>query len=376
MIERQLQKPLLRLARQYPVVAVTGPRQSGKTTLCRASFPRYFYCNLEDMDTRTHAEDDPRDFLEQSDKMIIDEIQRVPSLASYIQGIVDFQDRPGQFILTGSHQFELTHTVSQSLAGRVALLRLLPFSLKELGERGSYLKLLYRGFYPRIVAKKLNPTEAFSFYVDTYLKRDMREIKAVQNLRQFQRFLQLCASLTGQIVNKQQLGNDIGIDGKTVDSWLSVLEASYIIFLLQPHFKNFRKRIVKRPKLYFCDVGLAAFLLGIKEESHVSSHPLKGALFENLVIAEKLKQQFNTVHSPSLYYFRDNTGNEVDLLDDRGDEIVSYEIKTSKTLNPSLFKGLNFYKTLNPGNKKSFLIYTGDKAVSRYGHKCLPYKQL
>ena len=375
MILRQMQEPLVRFARKYPVVTVTGPRQSGKTTLCKVCFPHYFYCNLEDLDTREYARNDPRGFLEQAEKMIIDEIQKVPSLVSYIQGVVDQKNKSGQFILTGSHQFELTHIISQSLAGRVALLNLLPFSMKELKDRGDYPRLLYRGFYPRIIDRRLNPTEALSFYINTYIQRDLRDIKEIKNLKQFEQFLKLCASFTGQILNKAQLANDIGIDNKTIDSWLSILSASYIIFLLYPYFKNFRKRVVKRPKLYFCDVGLASSLLGIKKESHIISHPLKGALFENLIVIEKLKQKLNRAEDPSLYYFRDNIGNEVDLLEDRGSSIISYEIKASKTLHRSLFKGLDFYKKLNPENKKSVLVYTGRDKVLRYGHNCLPYKQ-
>ena len=303
MISRQMQKPLLRLAKQYPVITLTGPRQSGKTTLCKSCFPQHFYCNLEDLDTREYAKKDPRGFLKQAKKMILDEIQKAPSLVSYIQGLVDQNNKSGQFILTGSHQFELTHIISQSLAGRTAVLKLLPFSMKELKENKDYSHFLYRGFYPRIIDKKLNPTQALSFYINTYLQKDLRDIKEIRNLNQFEQFLKLCASFTGQILNKNQLGNDIGVDSKTIDSWISILSASYVIFLLYPHFKNFRKRIVKRPKLYFCDVGLASALLGIKRESHVSSHPLKGALFENFIVIEKLKQQLNKAETPSLYYF-------------------------------------------------------------------------
>ena len=307
--------------------------------------------------------------------MILDEIQKAPSLVSYIQGLVDQNNKSGQFILTGSHQFELTHIISQSLAGRTAILKLLPFSMKELEEKEDYTRLLYRGFYPRIRDKKLSPTEALSFYINTYIQKDLRDIKEIRNLNQFEKFLKLCASFTGQRINKAQLSNDIGVDSKTVDSWLSILSASYILFLLYPYYKNFRKRVVKQPKLYFCDVGLASALLGVKKESHVISHPLKGALFENLIIIEKLKQKLNHGEDPSLYYFRDNIGNEVDLLEDQSNQVISYEIKTSQTLSRSLFKGLNFYKKLNPENKKSFLIYTGKEKVQRYGHTCLPYLQ-
>jgi len=376
MIRRQMQKTLLRLAKKYPVVTLTGPRQSGKTTLCKKCFPQYFYCNLEDLDTREFAKKDPRGFLKQSKKMILDEIQKATSLVSYIQGLVDENNKAGQFILTGSHQFELTHIISQSLAGRTAVLKLLPFSMKELQKKENYSKFLYRGFYPRIIDQKLNPTEALSFYINTYIQKDLRDIKEIRNFHQFERFLKLCASFTGQRINKAQLSNDIGVDSKTIDSWLSILSASYILFLLYPYYKNFRKRVVKQPKLYFYDVGLASALLGIKKENHVISHPLKGALFENLVIIEKLKQKLNHAEEPSLYYFRDNTGNEVDLLEDQGNQVISYEIKTSQTLNYSLFKGLNFYKKLHPENKKSFLIYTGKEKKQLYGHTCLPYLQI
>ena len=376
MIRRTLKKSLLLLARQYPVIVVTGPRQSGKTTLCGNCFPRYDYFNLEDLDTREQAQKDPRGFLGQAKKMIIDEIQKVPDLVSYIQGIVDKNQQNGQFILTGSHQFQLTHTISQSLAGRVALTQLLPFTMEELSSKEEYPKLLYRGFYPRIIDKKLNPTQAFSFYLNTYVKKDLRDFKEIKNLRAFDLFLKLCAGSVGQIINKARMSNDIGVDGKTIASWLSILEASYIIYLLPPHFKNFRKRVVKSPKLYFCDVGFASFLLGVKKEAHILSHPLKGFLFENLVIIEKLKRQLNQIEEPSLYYFRDNIGNEVDILEDKGDSIVSYEIKMSKTLNHSLFKGLDFYKKLNSDNKKSILIYGGRESLNKYGHQCLPYKKI
>lgn len=371
MIKRKVEEKLIQLAGQYPVVTITGPRQSGKTTLAKKAFPDHQYWSLEDPDVREFARSDSRSFLNQSPRMVIDEIQKVPSLVSYIQGIVDRTDIPGQFILTGSHQFELTNVISQSLAGRTALIKLLPFSMNELNEEINLSELLYRGFYPRIIDKQLNPTEALSFYTNTYLERDLREIKEVKNLAQFERFLRLCASNIGQILNKNRLANDIGVTNKTIDSWLSVLEASFIIFLLPPHFNNFRKRLIKSPKLYFYDVGLASYLLGIKNRTHVDCHPLKGSLFENLVIIEKLKAKHNNIETPSLYYFRDSTGNEVDLLEDHGPEIWSYEIKLGQTLSLSSFKGLNFYKKLNPDNRKSFLVYTGNENLTRYGHECI-----
>ena len=373
MVNRTIESKLLSLARQYPVITITGPRQSGKTTLSVKCFPEYLYLSLEDPDVREHARKDPRGFLAQSERTIIDEIQHVPDLVSYIQGIVDSSGQVGQFILTGSHQFSLTGMVSQSLAGRTALVNLLPFSLEELGEKSSYENLVYRGFYPAIIDRNLNPTEALSFYTNTYIQRDLRDIREIRNLRQFESFLRLCASNIGQMLNKTRMANDIGVDGKTVGAWISLLEASYIIYLLQPHYRNFRKRTVKMPKLYFCDVGLASYLLGISTVAHVKSHPLRGMLFENMVVMEKVKQKLNNVETPSLYFFRDNTGNEVDLLEQDGTEIVSYEIKTTQTLSPGVFRGLNFYKRLNPDNRKSVLVYTGHEKTNRYGHECVPF---
>lgn len=374
MIKRAVEDKLLQLSCEYPVLTITGPRQSGKTTLSQKCFPHHLYCNLEDLDTREFASQDARGFLLQDQHIIIDEIQRVPSLVSYIQGAVDQSHRAGHFILTGSHHFEITNVVSQSLAGRTAVIKLLPLSMRELNT-SPLDQLLYRGFYPRIVAKNLNPTEALSFYTNTYLERDLRYMRDIKNLNLFENFLKLCASQIGQILNKNRLANDIGVDSKTITSWLSILQASFIIFLLYPHFKNFRKRIVKQPKLYFYDVGLASYLLGIKNENHVKSHPLKGLLFENLVIIEKIKNQFNQVQPPWFYYFRDNTGNEVDLLEEDNGHILSYEIKLASTVSLSMLKGLNFYKKLNPNNHKSFLIYTGKKTF-RHGHQCLSFCDL
>ena len=373
MINRAVESKLLRLARQYPVVTVTGPRQSGKTTLSRKCFPEHLYLNLESPDTREYARKDPRGFLSRSKAMIVDEIQRVPDLVSYIQGLVDESGGPGRFILTGGHQFRLTDVVSQSLAGRTALVTLLPFSMRELGETSSYEDLIYRGFYPRIIDRKLDPTEALSFYVDTYVQRDLREIKEIRNLSRFEDFLRLCAASVGRMLNMSRMANDVGVDSNTVKAWISVLEASYVICLLRPHYRNFGKRIVKTPKLYFCDVGLASYLLDIKAVEHVKSHPLRGMLFENLVVTEKIKRKFNNIERQSLYFFRDNTGNEVDLLEEEGSNVVSYEIKMAKTLDSSQFRGLNFYRKLNSENSRSVLVYTGSEKTTRYGHECLPF---
>ncbi len=376
MIERDITPHLIKLSKKYPVITITGPRQSGKTTLAKSVFAGYVYYSLEDIDTREYASVDPRGFLSSSRYMIIDEVQKVPELVSYIQSIVDESQRAGQFILTGSHQFELTNIISQSLAGRTAILKLLPFSLKELSEKKTIDEQIYRGFYPRIIDKELNPSRALSFYTNTYLEKDLREIKDIRNLRQFESFLKLCASNVGQILNKARISNDIGVDAKTIDSWLSILEASFIIYLLPPHYSNFRKRVVKSPKIYFYDVGLASCLLGIKNPEHVKSHPLRGELFENLVIMDKVKEKLNSVENLNLYFYRDNTGNEVDLLEENGQYMKTYEIKLSKTLSQTVFKGLNFYKNLNSQNNESYLVYTGDIDKQMYGHNCINYKNL
>ena len=310
--------------------------------------------------------------------MIIDEVQKLPNLVSYIQGVVDLSKLNGQFILTGSQQFELGMSVSQSLAGRTAIIKLLPFSMSELPTPLPALsQLIYRGFYPKIVCTpKINPTQALSFYTNTYLERDLRDLKQVKNLRQFEIFLKLCASNIGQVLNKNRLASDVGVNNKTVDSWLSLLQTSFVIFLLQPYFTNTRKRLVKSPKIYFYDTGLAAYLLGVKNESHIDSHPLKGNLFENLVVIEKLKEKFNLVESPELYYYRDSSGNEVDLIEVSGEETYSYEIKLSQTLSQNLFKGLDFYKKIDSKNRSSTLVYSGKREQTRYNHRCLPYTKV
>lgn len=381
MIKRTIEPHLLRLAKQYPVVTLVGPRQSGKTTLCQAAFPRKPYVSLENLDNRRMALADPLRFLSQyPDGAILDEIQRAPDLLSYIQGIVDEKKKEGMFILTGSQQFELMGSMTQSLAGRTALTTLLPLSYDEI--YGSVKKqpdideVLFTGFYPRIYDKKLNPTEALAFYTATYIERDVRVLIELKDLSRFEMFLKLCAAQTGQILNLSHLGNECGIAVNTAKSWLSVLEASYILFFLRPHHKNFRKRLIKAPKLYFVDVGLASFLLGITDKSHSKNHPLRGALFETFVIAEILKRRFNNIQTNNLYYFRDNVGHEVDVLLDKGSEVVPVEIKSGQTVADDFFKGLEYYRQLNFAVKNSWLIYGGNKFYQENGHQVCPYYQL
>jgi len=381
MIKRFLQENLQALARQYPVLTLTGPRQSGKTFLGRAAFPDWSYASLEDLETRRFATEDPRGFLAQySGGVILDEVQRTPDLPSYIQGMVDERQEAGQFLLTGSQQFEVTRSVNQSLAGRTAVLRLLPFAWGEIyseAEAPDLNTVLYTGFYPRIHDQRLNPTEALSFYTATYLERDLQSLIQVRDMGAFERFLKICAGQVGQLVNFSKLGNDVGVDQKTVKSWISIMEASYIIFPLRPHFQNFRKRLVKSPKLYFCDVGLACFLLGIGKPEHLESHPLRGSLFENFVIAEFLKNRFNRVQTDNLYFFRDHVGNEVDLILDYGSDLIPVEIKAGKTLTPDYFKGISFYRGLSEKSGRSaFLVYGGTEAREQSGVRVFSYRRL
>ncbi len=381
MIDRTVSDKTIQLASQYPVVTITGPRQSGKTTLCRKLFQDKAYVSLEDIDERQYATQDPRGFLNRfPDGAVIDEIQRVPDLLSYIQTIVDEKGKEGLFIITGSQQFELLERISQSLAGRTALIRLLPFSLDEAYEKKavppSLDRVLYTGFYPRIFDKKLNPTEAMLFYVNTYVERDLRLLINVQDLSKFEVFLKLCAGRTGQILNLTSLGNDAGVNHATVKRWISVLEASYVVKLLRPYYKNFNKRLVKSPKLYFLDTGLVSFLLDIQSETQMASHPLKGAIFESFVVSELLKHRFNAGLTDNLYYFRDNTGNEIDVICDRGQQLTLVEIKSGQTITSDFFKGLRFFSKLTGNPDRSCLVYGGDGTYVREGIEIVGWREL
>ncbi|MCF7921031.1 MAG: ATP-binding protein [Candidatus Cloacimonetes bacterium] len=347
MIRREIEPLLREMMNVFPVVTVTGPRQSGKTTLVRYVFPEMDYVSLEELDKRNYAQSDPRGFLsEYPGSVIIDEIQKVPDLLSYIQTIVDNEKRNGRYILTGSNQFEYMNSISQSLAGRTGILKLLPFSYNELygNKQVSQNDLLYAGFYPRIFDQKMRPELFYGSYLETYIERDVKNVTKVHDLLQFHRFMQLCAGRIGQIVNYQSFSNELGVDAKTIKNWLSVAMAGYIIYLLPPYFRNFNKRIIKSPKLYFFDVGLVAHLLGIRDEDHLNNHPLRGQLFENFVVMEFLKSNYNAGKRSNLYFFRDNSGNEVDLIYEMGDETVPIEIKSAQTVNNSFFKGLDFFR--------------------------------
>ena len=384
MVKREISKYLVDISKKYPVVTITGPRQSGKTTLAKSVFKKKKYINLEALDTRDYANSDPRGFLKRLPKgAILDEIQRVPTLLSYIQEIVDEKNINGMFILTGSQQFEVTNSINQSLAGRTALLKLLPFSFSEVKNNYSVSginELIYKGFYPRVYDKKLNPTKAYADYFETYVERDLRQLSEIKNLSLFQKFVKLCAGRTGQLLNLNNLGNDVGISHTTAREWLTILEASYIVFLLEPLHRNIKKRLVKSPKLYFYDVGLASFLLGIENISHLETHPLRGNLFENLIIIEALKYRFNRGRTNNLNFYRDNSGNEVDLIYNIGNNAIPIEIKAGETISKDFFKGLNLYEKIFPNysadNFPKFLVYGGSSSQTRGNIKIKPYNRI
>jgi predicted AAA+ superfamily ATPase len=363
--KRFITKELKTLAKQYPVVTVMGPRQAGKTTLVREVFPKKVYVNLESPDIRTFAETDPKGFLAQYPKgAILDEVQRVPQILSYIQVEVDEIKQVGRFILTGSHQLALHEAITQSLAGRTALLTLLPMSISELMKEGidqSLDQFLIRGALPRIYADNLDPTRAYRNYLQTYVERDVRQIHNVKDLKTFQNFLKLCAGRIGSVLNKESLGNDLGISGNTVHQWLSILEASFIIYQLQPYFENFGKRAIKSPKLYFTDVGLATYLLGIENIEQVQRDPLRGFLVENLVVLELMKARLNQGLDPQLFFYRDNHKNEVDVIFKQSSQLIPIEIKAAQTFSSSFLKGVSFYQNLaGERAKKGFIIYAGE----------------
>jgi len=366
MIKRILESRLKHFSTKYPVVTVTGPRQSGKTTLVKEVFKDHEYYSLENPVTRKQVlEDTSILFHPEGKKVIIDEIQRIPDLLSFIQIHADNQKINGQFIITGSQSLLLSEKVSQTLAGRTAILKLLPFSLSELKGIGQFAKnnyedWIFRGFYPRIYDQDISPDEFYPFYFETYLQRDVREIQNVRDLNVFSNFVRLCAGRVGQLIDYSSLANDTGVSVNTVKGWLSLLEASYIIILLQPYYKNLNKRVIKSPKLYFIDVGLASFLLNISNPEQLTNHYLKGSLFENLIIIELLKQRFNQAKLSNLWFYRDSNKNEIDCIVE-GIDPKAIEIKSSRTFSNSFVDGMKvFVKDSGVKNENCFVVYGGD----------------
>lgn len=381
MIHRQLQSELQAQLTEYPIVTILGPRQAGKTTLVRSVLPDYEYVNLENPETRQFASDDPKAFLKKYPaRTIFDEIQRTPHLLSYLQEIVDRDKLNGQFVLTGSHQLLLREAVSQSLAGRTGILHLLPLSIAELqraqldfDQPSDYL---FQGFLPRIYDQHQRPHNAYANYFQTYVERDVRQLIKLKDVVLFEKFMKLLAGRVGQIINYQSLSNDVGVDGMTIKAWLSILEASYLIFRLPPYFENFGKRVIKTPKIYFTDTGLLCYLLGIERVEQVGRDPLIGNLFENLVVLEALKARYNRGLTPNLYFFRDNQGHEIDLLHKQGSEITGVEIKSASTWNASFKKALQyFHQTLNPLATRA-VVYSGGALEFSDGLKALSYKDI
>ncbi|SLM31195.1 conserved hypothetical protein [Desulfamplus magnetovallimortis] len=379
-IPRTLEKHIKLLASKFPVVTLTGPRQSGKSTLVRHAFPEKPYISCEDPDIRLFASQDPRGFLKTYPNAVIDEAQKVPEIFSYIQTKVDLDDEPGQYILTGSHDFLLFEKISQSLAGRTAVLRLLPFSLQEIHGFCNFKnpdEYLFNGFYPRVYKMNIMPYDFYSSYIQTYIERDVRLIKNISDLGQFQLLLKMCAGRVGQMLNLSSLGNECGISHTTVKSWISILEASYIIFLLKPHHVNFSKRLVKMPKLYFYDTGLAAFLLGINSVEQIQTHYNKGGLFESFIVSNIIKKMLNAGQENRCYFWRDKNGNEIDCLVENGEQLLPIEIKSGKTVTSDYFKGVDYYRRI-AGEKAShpFIIYGGDHEQMRSNAHVIPWKNV
>lgn len=365
MISRETAAIIIKLRKQFPVITLTGPRQSGKTTLLRSIYKDIPYVSLEDIDIRNTAINDPRGFLNNFPRgAVLDEIQQTPELFSYLQGIVD-ENKEIHFALSGSQNFLLLENISQSLAGRAAILKLLPFSMTELQNEGlipdSYEQLIFKGMYPGIYDRDIEPGFFYPSYISTYIERDVRQIKNIENLNRFSNFLQLCAGRAGQIVNLNSLATDAGISPNTAKSWLSILEASYIIFFLQPYYKNYNKRIIKSPKLYFYDTGLACSLLGIIAADQIKTYHSKGALFENLIITELIKSRLHHGVNPRFYFWQNKTKQEIDLIIDKPEGPVAIEIKSGMTMNDSYFTNLKYWQKITDEKSENLnVIYGGD----------------
>jgi len=381
MIPRNLTSELLTQLQEYPIVTVLGPRQSGKTTLTRAVLQDYEYVSLEHPENREIATEDPKAFLKRySNKVIFDEIQRAPHLLSYLQGMVDERSENGQFVLTGSHQLELRAAITQSLAGRTGILHLLPLTISELSAAGiqfdEFEDYLFNGFMPRVYDQQQRPHTAYANYYQTYLERDVRQLINLKDVTLFEKFIKLLAGRVGQLVNYQSLANDVGVDSKTIKHWLSILEASFVVFKLPPYFENFGKRVIKSPKYYFTDTGLLCYLLDIENVKQVRRDPLIGNMFENLVALEALKTRYNQGLTSNLYFFRDSAGNEVDLLFKSGRDLIGVEIKAASTWHHRFKKGLVHFSEKNSPLYRSVIAYSGERIEFSDDVIAIPYDQI
>jgi len=375
MIDRSIAMHIRQLAAQFPVVSVTGPRQSGKTTLVKQLFPHFAYANLEDIELRQLAEQDPKYFLQQfPGGLIVDEAQYVPALFSYIQLEADRRGRAGEFVLTGSQHFLFMEKITQSLAGRVAIFTLLPFSETELKhtafQQPTIDDYLLKGMYPRLYEAGIDPAFYYPNYIQSYIERDVRQLINIGDVGAFRTFLELSAGRIGQLYNQTNIGNEADLDHKTVNRWFSMLETSFIAFKLRPYFQNYNKRILKTPKLYFYDTGVVCALLGIRTTEQLKNHPIRGALFENWIVVEMLKKSLNKGIRPNMYYWRDQTGNEIDLLIDEGGSLYPMEIKSGMTYNAQFFKNIRFFNALSGNNPdNSYLLYAGTQHMqTKDGH--------
>jgi predicted AAA+ superfamily ATPase len=381
MIPRIAEKTLRRYAKGFPVICITGPRQSGKTTLAKLVFPKKRYCSLEDPDTALLARSDPRGFLETwPEGLILDEAQYVPELFIYVKTMVDKYPKPGKYIITGSQQFNLTEKVTESLAGRAAFLTLLPFSIAELEASGlcgdDPFKLMLKGMYPPLYDRKLSAHDFYSAYTTSYIERDLRQLVNVKDLVLFQKFIKFCAARTGTLLNLNSLAADCGITHNTARAWISALEISGIIYLLKPYFNNFGKRLVKSPKLYFTDSGLACRLLGIQTAEQLFLNPLRGSLFEGFIISELLKSRLNRGDSPEMWFWRDNTGMEIDCLLEEGTKLSAIELKSGKTFNEDMIGGLiQWQKISGISDGNLFLVYAGLQKTFFKGIKLVPWNE-
>lgn len=369
MIVREAKTKLLQLSNSFKAIAVIGPRQAGKTTLVKSSFPNKPYYSLENPDVRNFAIDDPRGFLQTMPKgAILDEVQRVPQLFSYLQEILDNSSEKGLFILTGSNNFLLQENISQTLAGRVAYLNLLPFTANELKLVNLLPEtdedVLFNGFYPPIFDQNINPIDWMPNYIKTYIERDVRQIKNVTDLLIFEKFMRVLAGRTGQELNLTDICNEVDVSLKTIQSWIGILENSFIIYLLKPFHQNYNKTIVKRPKIYFYDTGLVCSFLRISNTSQLESHPLKGPIFETMIVIELVKKFTNIGINPPLFYWRDKTGHEIDVIVDNDGNITPIEIKSSKTINTAFFKHIKYWNNLS-GNDNSIVFYSGEQEQQR-----------